>query len=78
MEADTIELDDAIETDEEEREDCVEVEAAPVKIELEDDGVGVGEMVVSSSVEMTEVRVELDRTVDWAEACATCLVSVVG
>ena len=77
MEADTIELDDAIETDEEEREDCVEVEAVPVIIELEDDGVGVGEMVVSSSVEMTEVRVELDRTVDWAEAWATYVISVV-
>ena len=50
--------------DEERREEWVEVEAVPVIIELEDDGVGVGEMVVSSSVEMTELRVELARTVD--------------
>lgn len=78
LEADTIRLDDAVEIDEEEKEEWVEVEAVPVIIELEDDGVGVGEMVVSSSVEMTELRVELARTVDWAEAWATYLISVVG
>jgi len=78
LEADTIKLDDAAEMDEERREEWVEVEAVPVIIELEDDGVGVEEMVVSSSVEMTELRVELARTVDWAEAWATYLISVVG
>jgi len=64
LEADTIRLDDAAEMDEEEKEEWLEVEAVPVIIELEDDGVGVGEIVVSSSVEMTELRVELARTVD--------------
>jgi hypothetical protein len=44
------------------------VEVVPVVIELVDDGVGVAEIVVSSSVGMIEVRVELVRTVDWAEA----------
>jgi hypothetical protein len=67
LEAETIEL-DAIEEDEEMTDERLEVEAVPVTIELVDDGVGVGEVVVSSSVEMTEVRVELERTVDWAEA----------
>jgi hypothetical protein len=69
LEADTIEL-DAIEEDEEARDERLEVEVVPVIIELVDDDVGVGEIVVSSSVGMIEVRVELERTVDWAEAWA--------
>ena len=76
MEADIIEL-DAVETDDEERDERLEVEVVPATIELVEDGVGVGEMVVSSSVEMIEVRVELERTVDWAEAWATYIISVV-
>jgi len=63
LEADTIEL-DAVETDEEERDERLEVEVVPATIELVEDGVGVGEMVVSSSVEMMEDRVELERIVD--------------
>ena len=63
MEADTIEL-DAVETDEEEKDERLEMEVVPAMIELVEDGVGVGEIVVSSSVETTEVRVELERTVD--------------
>jgi hypothetical protein len=67
LEAETTEL-DAIEEDEEMTDERLEVEVVPVTIELVDDGVGVGEIVVSSSVDVTEVRVELERTVDWAEA----------
>jgi len=67
LEAVTTEL-DAVETDDEERDERLEVEVVPATIELVEDGVGVGEMVVSSSVEMIEVRVELEMTVDWAEA----------
>jgi hypothetical protein len=76
LEADTIEL-DAIVDDEEARDERLEVEVVPVIIELVDDDVGVGEIVVSSSVGMIEVRVELVRTVDWAEACATYIISVI-
>jgi hypothetical protein len=58
-------------------EERLEVEVVPVIIELVDDDVGVGEIVVSSSVGVTVVRVELVRTVDWAEACATYIISVI-
>jgi hypothetical protein len=74
LEADTIEL-EAIEEDEEARDERLEVEVVPVMIELVDDDVGVGEIVVSSSVGVTVVRVELVRTVDWAEACAIYILS---
>ena len=76
MEAETIEL-DANEVDEEAMEERLEVEVVPVMIELVDDDVGVGEIVVSSSVGVTVVRVELATTVDWAEACATYIISVI-
>lgn len=48
-------------------EEGVEVEAVIDADVWVEDGEGVGEVVVSSSVEMTEVRVELERTVDCAE-----------
>lgn len=76
LEAEAIKLDAIEEEDEEMMDDRLEVEVVPVTIELVDDEVGVGEIVVSSSVGTTEVRVELVRTVDWAEARAIYIVSV--
>ena len=53
-----------------EREEGVELEVVSRVIALEDDGDGVGETVVSSSVEMMDVRSELVMTVDCARGVA--------
>lgn len=55
-----------------EREEGVELEVVSRVIALEDDGDGVGETVVSSSVEMMDVRVEPVMTVDCAGGVAIC------
>ena len=53
-----------------ERDEGVELEDVSRVIALEDDGDGVGETAVSSSVEMIDVRVELVMTVDCAGGVA--------
>jgi hypothetical protein len=53
------------------REDGLELEIVVEVIELEDDGVGVGETALSSSVEEMVVRVELEMMVDCADGVAT-------
>ena len=55
-----------------EREEGIELEVVSRVIALEDDGDGVGETAVSSSVEMMDVRVELVMTVDCAGGVAIC------
>jgi hypothetical protein len=53
------------------REDGLELEIVVEVIELEDDGVGVGETALSSSAEEMVVRVELEMMVDCADGVAT-------
>jgi hypothetical protein len=56
---------------EEDKEEGLELETVVEAIELEDDGVGVGETALSSSVEEMDVRVELEIMVDCADGVAT-------
>lgn len=74
LDAVTTELDD-IEDDEIGRDERLEVVEVPATIELVDDGEGVGEIVLSSSVDAIVVRVELVKTVDCAGGWAIYLVS---
>jgi hypothetical protein len=66
LEAEATEPLEMVDEDEGVKEERLELEAVCEMMERVEVGEGVGETVESSSVETTEVRVELERTVDCA------------
>jgi len=70
LEAEATEPLEIADEDEEVRDEGIELEGVTDTTVRVEEGVGVGETADSSSVEMTDVRVELAITVDCADACA--------